>query len=77
MKKLILLGAVATLSFASCKKDYTCTCTTTGTFTTVTVTKAKSSKKDGQAWCDAAPNATSTVSGVAVTGGTKPTCVLN
>jgi hypothetical protein len=77
MKKLILLATVATLSLASCKKDYTCTCTTVETgFTAVTVTKAKSTKKGGEAWCEAAPSSTTTVSGVAVTG-TKPTCVLN
>ena len=78
MKKITLIVlVVAGVALASCKKDRTCTCTTTTTtYTTVTVTKAKSGKKDGQAWCDAIPNSTTTVSGLAVTG-SKPTCVLN
>lgn len=32
MKKIILVGAVALLGLASCKKDYTCECTTTSDF---------------------------------------------
>jgi hypothetical protein len=34
MKKVLLIAAVAVVSFASCKKDRTCTCTTTTTTTT-------------------------------------------
>jgi len=30
MKKLVLLGAVATLGLTACKKDHTCTCTFEG-----------------------------------------------
>lgn len=29
MKKLLFVGALATLTLASCKKDYTCQCTVT------------------------------------------------
>ncbi len=29
MKKIILVGAVALMGLASCKKDYTCECTAT------------------------------------------------
>lgn len=37
MKKIsILTIAFAAISFASCKKDYTCTCTTTGGGSSVT-----------------------------------------
>lgn len=52
MKKLTLLSiALVALSFASCKKDYTCTCT--GTFnTTPSVTKIVGvSKKAAQSNC--------------------------
>lgn len=31
MKKLLFVGALATLTLASCKKDYTCQCTVTTT----------------------------------------------
>ncbi len=57
MKKITLLAvAFVAISFASCKKDYTCTCSyTSGTSTAssnVTYTKVK--KKDAQKSCDAA-----------------------
>lgn len=79
MKKVTLFAvvAVAALSLASCKKDHTCTCTDSSTsgYTIVTTTKAKSTKKDAAAWCTGSTS-TTTVGGTAVTGGTKPTCVV-
>ena len=49
MKKLTLLAVAAlAISFASCKKDYTCKCTTTyaggGSGTSTTIIKGVSSK---------------------------------
>jgi hypothetical protein len=53
MKKLTLLAvAFVAVSFASCKKDYTCTCTTTPGTATASVTKIIGvSKKAAQANC--------------------------
>lgn len=46
MKKLSLLAIVAlSVSFASCKKDYTCTCT--NAFGGGSTTKIKSTSKSG------------------------------
>lgn len=52
MKKITLLAiAFVAISFASCKKDYTCTCTTTGN-STADVTKIIGvSKKAATANC--------------------------
>jgi hypothetical protein len=49
MKKLAILSiAFVAVSFASCKKDYTCTCTSSGT----TINKIVGvSKKTAQAQC--------------------------
>lgn len=78
MKKITLLAVAAlAISFASCKKDYKCVCTsTTSGITIETTTTAKSTKKSATAWCDAAPKATTTVGGTAVTGGTAPSCSI-
>jgi len=47
MKKVVLVAAVAMLSLASCKKDYTCECTTASGIKTSTVFKdAKSSEAE-------------------------------
>lgn len=48
MKKLLLVGAVAVLGLASCKKDYTCTYTydVLGTEYTASVDCLKCSKSD-------------------------------
>ena len=78
MKKVTLfaVAAMAVLSLASCKKNHTCTCTSgSGSTASVTTTTAKSSKKGGTAWCTGATT-TATYGGVAVTGGTAPTCVF-
>lgn len=52
MKKITLLAIAAlAISFASCKKDYTCTCTAVGS-TNASVTKLVGvSKKTAQANC--------------------------
>ena len=50
MKKVLLIAAVAGLSFASCKKDYTCECTISGNgvsgSTTATIKDTKKKAKD-------------------------------
>jgi hypothetical protein len=53
MKKIILVGAVALLGLASCKKDRTCECTIDGTTEKVSVTYPKSTKSDAKEACDA------------------------
>lgn len=51
MKKISILAiAFVAISFASCKKDYTCTCTTTGGGSSVT-TLVGVSKKTAKANC--------------------------
>ena len=60
MKKITLLAVAAlAISFASCKKNYTCTCKdkTTPPDPDVVVKYTKVKKKDAQKSCDAA-NAT-------------------
>jgi phage-related tail protein len=61
MKKIVLLiAAIASLGFASCKKAYTCECTTTitsGSFSDSYLSSAKEyskkmSKKQAQSACD-------------------------
>ena len=55
MKKIILVGAVAMLGLASCKKDRTCECTFDylGVKETETITIPKSSKSDAKTICEA------------------------
>lgn len=67
MKKLTLLAvAFVAVSFASCKKDYTCTCTTTGS-TTASVTKIIGvSKKAAQANCVSGTTTNTDASGSSV-----------
>lgn len=67
MKKLTLLAvAFIAVSFASCKKDYTCTCTYTGS-TTAQVTKIIGvSKKAAQANCVSGTNTNTDASGSSV-----------
>lgn len=42
MKKIMLVGAVAILGLASCKKDYTCECTITTDMSSVNMGKSTS-----------------------------------
>jgi hypothetical protein len=52
MKKLIYIPcALLALSFASCKKDYTCTCTSTGSTTASVTTIVEVDKAAAQANC--------------------------
>jgi hypothetical protein len=68
MRTLLLSAfAFAVLSFASCKKDYTCTCTvTSGGSTTKGSTTIHDSKKDAEEACDAG-DASYTSAGVTIT----------
>lgn len=56
MKKMTLLAVAAlAISFASCKKDYTCECTTTvngGSATTASSNTGKMKKADAEAKCN-------------------------
>ena len=54
MKKIILVGAVALLGLASCKKDYTCECTMDllGVKTTSSTT-LNATKSDATEACEA------------------------
>jgi hypothetical protein len=55
MKKILLVAAVAGLSMASCKKDYTCTCTYTpqgGAAQTYTYPMKDVKKKDAKDACN-------------------------
>jgi hypothetical protein len=47
MKKVLLFGAFALLTLASCKKDWTCTCTNSGSVTITDMTKS-----DAKVECD-------------------------
>ncbi len=52
MKKVILFGAFALLTLASCKKDWTCTCTSSiGGSSSTTITDM--TKSDAKADCNA------------------------
>jgi hypothetical protein len=61
MKKVLLVGAVALLGLASCKKDYTCECTTTvdlsaiggGKTTSTASTTINATKSDATEACEA------------------------
>ena len=76
MKKLTLLSvALVAISFASCKKDYTCTCTSTGS-STASVTKIIGvSKKAAQANC--ASYVRTTTSSGGGSGVSDQTCTLS
>ncbi len=54
MKKIILVGAVAMLGLASCKKDRTCECTydLAGETETIEYTIPSSTKSDAKSLCD-------------------------
>ncbi len=53
MKKILLIAAVAGLTFASCKKDYTCECKFTGVITgSASETFTNMKKKDAEKKCD-------------------------
>lgn len=55
MRKITLLAvAFVAVSFASCKKEYTCECsyTVNGVTYTSSATSGKIKKKDAKAWCD-------------------------
>ena len=53
MKKTIVLGALALIALASCKKDYTHTCTTTnGSSSASASTTITDTKKDAEAACN-------------------------
>ncbi len=70
MKKITLIAiAFVAVSFASCKKDYTCTCSYTGGGTDVT--KMKTSKSSAQAHC------TSGTSTFGTGGANVKTCSLS
>lgn len=43
---MIVLGAVALLALASCKKDYTCECETLGVKSTTVINDTKSNAKE-------------------------------
>ena len=62
MKKIILVGAVALLGLASCKKDRTCECTfeLLGEKETVSVVYPSSTKADAKEACEAGNVAGST-----------------
>lgn len=52
MKKgFLFLGVLVAISFASCKKDYTCHCTDSSGATIIDYT-AKMKKSDAKTWCD-------------------------
>jgi len=73
MKKITLLTVVlAAMSFASCKKDYTCECTTTaaGITSTASVT-INDTKKNAKSACDAKASSAS-VGGVSA----STTCAI-
>lgn len=75
MKKVLLVGAVALLGLASCKKDYTCECTVSTDMTSIGGEKSSSTmsttihdtKSKATTACEAA-SASSTYS--------KSTCVI-
>jgi hypothetical protein len=50
MKKVLLITVLAGLSFASCKKDYTCTCTGDNGFTSIS-NYSKVKKADAKDAC--------------------------
>lgn len=64
MKKMTLLAvAFVAVSFASCKKDYTCTCTSSGS-STASVTKIIGvSKKTATANCVSGTNVSTSSTG--------------
>ncbi|TNE95946.1 MAG: hypothetical protein EP322_09120 [Bacteroidetes bacterium] len=58
MKKAILLGALAMVVLASCKKDYTCECVLTGTITGTVTETYNDTKKNATEKCDANDSST-------------------
>jgi hypothetical protein len=53
MKKGLFIAAIASLLFASCKKNYTCTCTYTGTSQQGSISTTLHDTKSGaKATCD-------------------------
>lgn len=72
MKKLTILAVAAlAISFASCKKDYTCECTSSGGGATATAsTTIKDTKKKAEDACTARASTTS-VGGSQVTSTCK------
>ena len=72
MKKLLFVAAIALVSMASCKKDYTCTCTDNGGYSYV-LTSSK--KKAADAVCTGAGIGGVTIAGVAQPK-TASTCTL-
>jgi hypothetical protein len=74
MKKgLIIFGAIAAMSLASCKKDRTCTCTNAAG--SETVTYAKSKKHDVRGAC-LTTTQTSTPTGGTASPAYTTTCTL-
>ena len=72
MKKVLLVGAVALLGLASCKKDYTCECTATVDFMGV-----KSSSSASTTIHDTKSNATTTCEkGNQTSTGSSVKCVI-
>ncbi len=69
MKKLTILAVAAlAISFASCKKDYTCECTATGNGSTATTTVTiKDTKKKAEDACSAKTTASSGGTSVSTT----------
>ena len=67
MKMTLLAIAVAGLTFASCKKDYTCTCTYNGTMQKGEVsTTIKDTKKGAKETCDSYSDPDPAIAGVCV-----------
>lgn len=63
MKKILLLGSLGLIVFASCKKDYTCTCKANGvSYSTTTI---NDTKKNAESKCNEG-DANVTVSGITI-----------
>lgn len=55
MKKYLVLGAIVSVAFISCKKDYTCECTANAAGVTSTSTiSIKDTKKNAEEDCESA-----------------------
>jgi len=77
MKKVLFIASIASLSLASCSKDYTCECTYTASGSTIAVkSAAKSSKKGADEWCKSMQNMSSTVDGQPATSTIPLTCAV-
>jgi hypothetical protein len=64
MKKIMILGAFALVTLASCKKDYTCECTTKGFDPIVTSTTINGKKKDVTTACENGSSSVGSISTV-------------